>query len=489
MELLTPDGSSVSFPDGTSMEVAKRYISTYYPAEPNIAERTIGHLSKGMAEVMKKVSNVGSYLTGEEPTAGPYQQFFENNPFASAVTAHPETSFLGQAAGGLAEFIPQVPIYMVGGRAALGLTAASKLPYLAKGAEALLTKAPTIMGRYGRAIARGTVEGGVVGTAIGTSAQTPIVEKLTEGGKEALGFGAATAVLHPVFSVLGSVGKGVVRRLGKKATPDSVEAKLKEKAETDPAAADDLQKLQEARASQPTEAEELYVPKGEETVVPSRLAQGELPLEPLPAETLTKFAELGYTEADLAGKSDKELIDILEGGVKNPNQLTFSSTIDSRGDYKIVGKNSKDEIVTTATASVSDGTAYLEDLYTREPFQRSGAMSKLHDYVLESGIAQKIDTHPGLSTEEGLSFYDKYRKNKIGDERVLQTDQTTLPTDEQIAKLKEALASTPVDYKAEAEALGLQFNGIQEGFGDIKAFRSSLIMLLVLHLLWKLERH
>lgn len=61
--------------------------------------------------------------------------------------------------------------------------------------------------------------------------------------------------------------------------------------------------------------DEVYVPRNEEVVKPS--AQGELYLEPLPPETLTKFKNLGYEEADLVGRPDAELIDILEKGKRN----------------------------------------------------------------------------------------------------------------------------------------------------------------------------
>jgi hypothetical protein len=49
--------------------------------------------------------------------------------------------------------------------------------------------------------------------------------------------------------------------------------------------------------------------------------QGELPLEPIGEEQLKQFAQLGYSEADLAGRPDAELINILENRIANPERI------------------------------------------------------------------------------------------------------------------------------------------------------------------------
>jgi len=500
MELLTPDGSTVSFPDGTSMEVAKRYISTYYPVEPNIVERTIGHLSKGMAEVMKKVSNVGSYLTGEEPTPGPYQQFFENNPFASAITAYPETSTLGQLAGGLVEFLPQVPIYTVGGRAVLG--AASKLPAVGKYAESLLTPASTTMRRYGKAIARGAAEGGIVGTAIGTSAQTPIGEKLLEGGKEALGFGAATAVLHPAFAVLGGVGKAVVRRLRSKATVENVEAELKKKAETDPAAAEDLQKLQEAAKEEP---EGLYVPKGPDTVVRK---QGELDLEPIGKEQTEKLTSLGYTDEDIRSKTDEELINILDNSIEKPASTAadYQAEADAAG-VKFNGIQEgygsiKDfpfftDPVTGTTFTLEEGETVVSALARkRQQFKEAegdtqniqriqgseqGREKPVEGQPVEGAGGETVSTSGDVQALEGTTAETKAsRRNRLRLEKLGYTaeDIQAMEHGEQIDIIKNKQEKTITLYRGEGRNTGAPTEGEglyaftnredAKGFGDVK---------------------
>lgn len=325
MDAILPDGRTIEFPDGTPQSVVEKYIAKYHPApteEPNILERGVGHISKGVGRALEMVDNFSRYSgLGLNPAPGQRdeispREFFNENRFARQVTEHPETGLVGQLLGGAAEFLPQLPIYTAGGGTVL--RGATLLPKVGRFAAALLTKGASPLGNYGKAVARGVTEGGVVGGTIGVAPGTSMEERAIHAGEEAAGFGAAVAVLHPALAGLGFVGKGIIRRLRGKATLENVEAELAKKAETDPQAAEDLQKLRTAReAETPTEKreEDLYVPKGEEAAPIRR--QGELDLEPLPPETVEKFRALGYNEADLAGRSDKELIDILEKGIRN----------------------------------------------------------------------------------------------------------------------------------------------------------------------------
>lgn len=312
MEANLPDGRKIEFPDGTPQSVIDKYISKYHPPEPDIVDRTIGHLSRGVGRALEMVDNFNQY-SGMGVKEYPYQsskvnvgEFFGENKYANQVNAYPEQTWYGQLLGGAVEFLPQVPVYSTAGGATI--RGATLLPKVGKYAEALLTKGSTPVREWGKAVARGTVEGGVVGSTIGVKPGTDMSERLTKGAEESLGFGAAVGVLHPVLKGTGYIAKGIWRRLGKKATPESVEAELAKQAERNPEAAKDLEAIRQNRAQEVSEVDnDLLVIKG----------QGELELEPLPKETLDKFEQLGYKEADLAGKTDEELIDILDKGIVN----------------------------------------------------------------------------------------------------------------------------------------------------------------------------
>jgi len=312
----------IEFPDGTRQEVIDAYLAKYPVGqkpteEPGIGGRIVGHLSRGTANTLQMLDNLASYdKTGLMQPTTKEQEFFRQNKYARAVEEHPEKTWYGQLGAGLVEFAPEMPLYSMGG--GLALRGAATIPKVGKYAQALLTKSPTALGRYGKAIARGGVEGGVVGTVAGTPADTPLGEKLLEGGKGALEFAGAVTVLHPAFAGLGLVGKSILRRLGKKATPEKVELELEKRAEKDPKAAEELQALREARAEEPakTEEGELYVPgKGE------KLEQGELFVE-MPGEAETKkLNELGFDNATIEQKlregKDQELINAIEKEIPN----------------------------------------------------------------------------------------------------------------------------------------------------------------------------
>ena len=320
MDIQLEDGRIAQFPDDATEDEVKGYLDRNFPKAPNVLERAAGHVSKGIATLAKDTSNLISYVDDSKSrTLTQMQDMFGDNKYTRQVEAHPETSLLGQAAAGIAEFAPQIPLFAVG--EGVGMAAMRGIPLVRKIPAAIkAVKGENLLAGTVRAMGRGAVAGGVVGSVAGSPADTPIEEKLVEGGKEALGFAGATAVFHPAFAGLGMAGRAVLRRLGKKATPESVEIELEKKvARGDEGAAEDLQKIRLAKVETPVVEvkgeDDLYVPKGEDV----KPIQGELSLEPLPPETLQKFADLGYTGKDIDGLPDKELIKILDNGIKNPS--------------------------------------------------------------------------------------------------------------------------------------------------------------------------
>ncbi len=344
------DGTKLNFSEGTSPEEAMRYIKQNYPEAPNILERTAGHLSKGVGELYQKGENlVGLFGLKPSPSFKATKEFFQDNPLTEKLAAHPETSTVGRILGGVTEFVPEMPLYGAVGK---GLEFATGIPKVGKFIAPLFTKGSAI-GNYGRAIGRGAVEGAIVGTAAGVKPDASLTERLKEGGEEALGFAGATAVLHPAFAGLGIIGKGIVRRLGKRATPENVKRELAKQAETNPEAEKELQKM-ESRES--VEDGGLYVPGESETIdTPSFVYKSkrgnvytsrggswydsagnevthrgkiktfekgkvsvEEEVEPIPPEVIKEFKDLGYTEEEIKSKSDEELIQIREEKIAKP---------------------------------------------------------------------------------------------------------------------------------------------------------------------------
>lgn len=324
MKVQLDNGRLVEFPNGTSDEDALDYINSKFPSAPNVAERAAGHLALGAGRFVDMVSNLTGYTPlGNEATMQGFQDikslFTDTGP-AIKTAAHPETSLLGQVAGGLTEFIPQLPMYAAGGGLGMGAlkvaaprVAARLAPVIGEG----------IIKETARAVGRAAVAGGVVGTAAGTPAETGIVTKLKAGGEEAAAFAGAVSVLHPAFKALGFIGRGIFRRMRGKGTIEDIKAELEKKAVRNPDAAEELQRLKEAEGTETettprTVEEELYVPKekGEVEVPPTKEAQGELALEEIAGpEQMARFKELGYEEADLAGLPDKELLLILKQSI------------------------------------------------------------------------------------------------------------------------------------------------------------------------------
>uniref|UniRef100_A0A6M3KRG2 Large polyvalent protein associated domain-containing protein n=1 Tax=viral metagenome TaxID=1070528 RepID=A0A6M3KRG2_9ZZZZ len=319
MEVQLKDGRIVPFADDISEEEAKAYLDINYPEEPNVAQRVMGLGLLGMKDLFEKAGNIADTLDLPKDVGGFSRhmgEVFADRPMARQVTEHPATTWLGQGASELVKFAPQIPLYSGAGKLIFGQ--AAKIPELAGAVQKIMPVAGEgILAGTARAIPRAAIEGTAVGTLAqpeGTSAGTRAGRGVIEGAE----FAAATAVLHPAFSLLGKMGRTLFRRykdMGK------VKEELAKKAEVDPAAAEELAKLN----AEATPEGELLVPKGETVVeevsVAAKAEQGELNLDPiyvkdLPEEVIVQFKKLGYSEADLDGKMPaKEGEKILEKGI------------------------------------------------------------------------------------------------------------------------------------------------------------------------------
>jgi hypothetical protein len=113
MKVQLKDGRTVSFPEGTNPDIALQYIQKNFPEEPGVIERTTGHLSQGVSELAGKLANAGEYFGGMQAMRG-VEKVFAETESAQAVKKFPETSLLGQVAGGITEFVPQLPLYAFG---------------------------------------------------------------------------------------------------------------------------------------------------------------------------------------------------------------------------------------------------------------------------------------------------------------------------------------------------------------------------------------
>ncbi len=120
-------------------------------------------------------------------------------------------------------------------------------------------------------------------------------------------------------------------------------------------------------------------------------------------------------------------------------------------EFKIQAKIGE-KIVGSADVSIYDNVAYTEGLHTLKEYQRKGIMTSIHNYILSSGLADKIDTFPDVFTEEGSMFFNKYRE--ITDKSMLQgkTDYSKLD----IERLKHILEEVKLtkDEKHELNRAG-----------------------------------
>lgn len=444
MDVTLPNGSIMEFPDDTPQNIIDKYIEKYHPAEPNIVKRTVGLLSKGTGRAFEMMENFNQY-SGMGVKEYPYQkqgvdvqEFFNENKYANQVTAHPATSTIGQVLEGAVEFLPQMPIYTMGGGAAI--RGATLIPKVGKYAEMLLTKGATPVRDWGKAVVRGAVEGGVVGTTIGVKPGTEIGERLSKGAEEAAGFGAAVGVLHPVLKGLGFVSKGIWRRLGKQATPENLEAELAKKAKTDANAAKDLELLRankKVESEATTVEEDFLVPRGE-TIDVKR--QGELELEPteIPKDMKDKLEALGYKDADIESKTDAELFDIIQKGTINDKtnvegisggerrgeaveqggleQVAGETKVETSGDVQVLEGKAKKAEGTLATENdvANQGIADALGIRYDGKTQMFGKNIYNFTFTTPSGREASFSVKPGKDIKE---VYDKKVK-EFGSDKV-----------------------------------------------------------------------
>ena len=467
MDVKLKDGRTVQFPDGTSDEDALDYIKTNYPEPPTVPERVVGHLFTGLGRSTEMLTNLAGYFTDVEESRKELKEAMKVSPYVEAVKQFPETSFLGQAGAGLVEFLPQLPLYAAGER--LGLRGLSALPIVSKVVPLLQAiKGEGIVRGTARAVGRAAVAGATVGTTIGTPAETPISEKLTEGGKEAASFAAAVAVLHPVFAGLGFIGRGIFRRLRGKATPEKVEAELSKRAETDPAAAEELQRFKEAQAefaekpAVETEAEiaakegELFVPKGEKEVPRTKDVQGVLELEEIAGpEQMARFRELGYIENDLAGLPDATKLLILEQGIKKspavegvPSPVTETSHMDS-----LLKMSNKDFLEAIKAGDMVDRR--ITQNKEKAKLARREGEEVISDTKIEEGLQGRKRRRKGAKQGEPIEGAGREEAPASGDVQALEGEA---------AKEVEGVAKPPYGKKitkAPADILELQRMGYQ----------------------------
>lgn len=435
MNLTLPDGRNIIFPEGTSESDAQAYIAKNFPSEPNVLERTAGHLLTGASRAYEMLGNAYQYLPFTDrndlvaKTLDLAKDFYGGTDYAQQIKKYPETSTIGQALGGLAEFVPQIPLYAGGG--GLALRGAAKLPgMIGESATKLITRGATPLERYGRAIARGTVEGGVVGGTIGVPEGTPLEKRAVEAGTEAAGFGMAVTALHPIFASLGYIGKGIVRRLRGKATPELVEKELKKKAATNPQAAEELQRLKEAKAAEKStvveEPEELYVPGKE--AKPQPLQQGQLFVEMPSEDTMVKLRERGYTDERVreiltSDPEGKELVSALE------KEVPISDQANAQG--------------------IQGGVGGGEKPVSGEPIAGAG------EGAAEAGGVFQASEGTGAAQKKALTLQERtdLRLKALGWAEEDIVGMTTSRKIE-ILKMKEAKGGEPLGQKEEGEAKG-----------------------------------
>jgi len=138
-------------------------------------------------------------------------------------------------------------------------------------------------------------------------------------------------------------------------------------------------------------------------------------------------------------------------------------------EFKIQAKIGE-KIVGSADVSIYDNVAYTEGLHTLKEYQRKGIMTGIHNYILSSGLADKIDTFPDVFTEEGSMFFNKYRE--ITDKSMLQgkTDYSKLD----IERLKHILEEGEIDTQLgspKSESLSTNNSPFRDTPEETKAIR------------------
>lgn len=185
--------------------------------EPSFGTYLMGALRKGAAEGLDKEANLANLVGsgGAEQTARGMAERLRSYQDYKDVIANPPTSTLGELAFGLAEFAPQIPLYMGGGKVATSaLTGLGKLgvPLAGKIASFVTPVAGEgVLMSSLRAAGHGALSGGVVGAAAAAPDST-LMERAANANKEAQGFAVGAAGFTAAFKIL---AKGLSMATGK----------------------------------------------------------------------------------------------------------------------------------------------------------------------------------------------------------------------------------------------------------------------------------
>jgi hypothetical protein len=307
MRVRLKSGEVVTIPDGLTPEQTMAELDRASLPKPTTLGYVGGALKEGalrLAELGMNASDVMDDLQKSgaiDPAAiagGPTETYKQNvradiaveraTPSSRAYKVHSEAlPWYGKLGTGALEFLPQMPLYEAFGGAAL--KAASGIPKVGKLAQALAPVAgdPFVKG-WGRAVGRAAVSGGATGFVAGVPGGTPLSERLTVAGEEAVGFAGAVGVLHPVGKVLGAGAKSLWNRGAKR------RGKLAPEGES--------QIEETVQAPAEPEISPIVITPEEEEVVRLRVSKNDF----------KRFKRLGYNREDLLGMEGGEFVSILK---------------------------------------------------------------------------------------------------------------------------------------------------------------------------------
>lgn len=138
----------------------------------------------------------------------------------------------------------------------------------------------------------------------------------------------------------------------------------------------------------------------------------------------------GKEEKLIEGEAERlHLRDVEKGRMEaKPEEKIKIESIPSKSPntFKVVARDTDGNTIGECEVSIYKGVAYTEGLETKVRKQRQGVMTAIHDYILDSGLAKKLDTFPEVSTGEGLAFFEKYRKLKEKDSRILSREESAI---------------------------------------------------------------
>jgi len=211
MMLRMPDGSYINVPDELSDDEKYFYIKGKLQP-PTIGERVKGALGAGVAATIETAAGIRSHIPGHEAAAEDMMRAargLRSVDYIRRVEMAPPESVAGRLAQGLVEFVPQMPLYAGGEKAAL--TAMEAIPKLSRVATALkaVPKGPAVK-EIPKSAARAAIGGATVGS-LGAPPGSTMGERLTRGGEEALAFAGATTVFGTLFRLMGAGGRAFLR--------------------------------------------------------------------------------------------------------------------------------------------------------------------------------------------------------------------------------------------------------------------------------------